>query len=97
MQALQSLPLQSVLCLVGQGYKVITAGFKFGAMLAHLFACRLMLQLKEEVAMAKQIGISLPDLLSANKVRATATQPPHGTHSGCDAASPPSRVWLEPC
>ncbi|EFJ50565.1 hypothetical protein VOLCADRAFT_88500 [Volvox carteri f. nagariensis] len=67
-KALESLPLGMVLSLLGQGYKLVATGFKFGGVVAHLFAVRVLLQLHQEVQMAKQMGINLTMTLKGNKV-----------------------------
>lgn len=51
-----------------QGFKLVTTGYKFGGVVAHLFAAKLLLQLNQEVQMAKQMGIDLSMSLADNKV-----------------------------
>ncbi|GLC43863.1 hypothetical protein PLESTB_000916400 [Pleodorina starrii] len=70
--ALESLPLGMVFSLLGQGYKLVATGFKFGGVVAHLFATRVLLQLHQEVQMARQMGINLTMTLSGNKVSSYA-------------------------
>ncbi|GIL97763.1 hypothetical protein Vretimale_3324 [Volvox reticuliferus] len=70
--ALESLPLGMVFSLLGQGYKLVATGFKFGGVIAHLFAVRVLLQLHQEVQMARQMGINLTMTLSGNKVSSFA-------------------------
>ncbi|GFR44859.1 hypothetical protein Agub_g6202, partial [Astrephomene gubernaculifera] len=70
--ALESLPLGSVFSLLGQGYKLVATGYKFGGVVAHLFATRVLLQLHQEVQMARQMGINLTMNLADNKVSSYA-------------------------
>lgn len=55
------------LCPRPQGYKLVATGHKFGGLVAHLFATRVLLQLHQEVAQARAMGINLSFNLADNK------------------------------
>eukprot|EP00198_Chlamydomonas_reinhardtii_P001526 XP_001690862.1 predicted protein [Chlamydomonas reinhardtii] len=64
---LEALPMGGVFSLLGQGYKLVATGHKFGGLVAHLFATRVLLQLHQEVAQARAMGINLSFNLADNK------------------------------
>ncbi|KAG2500798.1 hypothetical protein HYH03_001560 [Edaphochlamys debaryana] len=72
LKALEALPLGQVFSLLGQGYKLVSTGLKFGGCVAHLFATRVLLQLHSEVAAAKQMGIHLSVNMTEEKVASYA-------------------------
>eukprot|EP00200_Dunaliella_tertiolecta_P012715 CAMPEP_0202384140 /NCGR_PEP_ID=MMETSP1127-20130417/53615_1 /ASSEMBLY_ACC=CAM_ASM_000462 /TAXON_ID=3047 /ORGANISM="Dunaliella tertiolecta, Strain CCMP1320" /LENGTH=677 /DNA_ID=CAMNT_0048983859 /DNA_START=53 /DNA_END=2083 /DNA_ORIENTATION=- len=61
-QALAGMPLQLLLNYLGQGYKVVLVGQFFGGLVAHTLAARLLLQVQQEITMARQMGINLSAL-----------------------------------
>ncbi|KAG2445947.1 hypothetical protein HXX76_000550 [Chlamydomonas incerta] len=69
---LEALPMGGVFSLLGQGYKLVATGHKFGGLVAHLFATRVLLQLHQEVAQARAMGINLSFNLTDNKVSSYA-------------------------
>lgn len=46
----------------------MATGYKFGGVVAHLFATRVLLQLHQEVQLARQMGINLSMTLADKKV-----------------------------
>ena len=66
---LESLPVQSLFSLLGQGYKLVLGGHQFGGILAHALAAKMLLQLRKEIQMAESLGINLSVLnMTENKV-----------------------------
>ncbi len=53
------LPVQSLFSYLGQGFAVVLSGHGFGGLVAHAVATRLLLQLRQEINMAKELGINL--------------------------------------
>ena len=64
-------PFQSLFNFLGQGYRVVLCGFQFGGMVANAVAARLLLQLRQEIQLAKQMGINL-SALSQTEDKASA-------------------------
>ncbi|KAG2452510.1 hypothetical protein HYH02_002749 [Chlamydomonas schloesseri] len=72
LSVLEALPMGGVFSLLGQGYKLVATGHKFGGLVAHLFATRVLLQLHQEVAQARAMGINLSLNLADSKVSSYA-------------------------
>ncbi|PNH07951.1 hypothetical protein TSOC_005530 [Tetrabaena socialis] len=84
LSCLDSLPLGTVFSLLGQGYKLVASGFKFGGVVAHLFATRVLLQLHQEVSLARQMGIRLNMNLGDNKAQGSAAAKLSGPGAGLE-------------
>lgn len=63
-RALDHLPLQTLINMLGQGYQVVLTGHRFGGMLAHALASKLLLQLHHDIDLAQQMGVNISALSS---------------------------------
>ncbi len=64
------LPLQTLFSYLGEGYYVVLGGYGFGGLVAHALAVRLVINVRNEINMAKQMGINLSALAQTEgKVR----------------------------
>ncbi len=51
------MPMQTLFNLLGQGYHVVLSGHGFGGLVAHVLGAKLLLQLRQEIELAKQMGM----------------------------------------
>ena len=69
LELVNSLPMQLLFGLLGQGYKIVLGGHQLGGTVAHAMAARLLLQLRQEIKLAEQMGVNLSALsMTVDKV-----------------------------
>lgn len=57
-----SFNLPYLISLLGQGYKLVISGHRFGGIVAHALSTQLLLQVKSEILLAEKMGVDLSSL-----------------------------------
>mmetsp|Transcript_45126 Transcript_45126/g.134753 ORF Transcript_45126/g.134753 Transcript_45126/m.134753 type:complete len:479 (-) Transcript_45126:374-1810(-) len=82
MKHISSLPIQTLLNLLGRGYGIVISGYQFGGMLAHALTAKLLLQVQDEISVANKMGIDLAALArTSEKVMSFAFSSPFFANS----------------